>query len=153
MTKKEFDNVVEQRIKKIRTVLKDKQAEYAPGDDAFHNFKEAGRILGTSPEMALMGFMSKHLTSLLDMAKGQQVMTKANIDEKCGDVVNYLILLEGIMLESCGVIPDLGTKGLVDAMLCSRCNSPKAPADQWCPACTEELDRQYESSQGMDNGS
>lgn len=102
----EFNKVVEERIEKIRKVLADKGAEYATNDDRYHNFRIAARMLGTTPEKALKGMMVKHEVSVMDLIelaeKSPEKLTAALIDEKIGDNINYLILLEGMLKECCG---------------------------------------------------
>lgn len=101
MTRTEFSvHVVEERLKKIRTVLSQKAGEYANNGNFDHNFQEAARIKNESPEEALWGMAAKHLVSVQDLVYGRQKLTKEAVDEKIGDLVNYLILLEGILIES-----------------------------------------------------
>ena len=103
MKAEEFDLIVENRIKSIQKVLVEKSAEYASPVDRFHNFNVAARIINTSPEKALLGMMLKHLVSVLDMIdyarKTPERLTVPLIDEKIGDTVNYLVLLEGLLKE------------------------------------------------------
>lgn len=94
-----FDNLVKRRIDKIQTILCSKAKEYATDRDRFHNFKMAARMNGTTPEEALKGMMLKHEVAVLDMIKDTDKATKEMIDEKLGDNINYLILLEGLLKE------------------------------------------------------
>ena len=79
-----------------------KDKEYTRGDDKLHNFKRAGMVLGVSPEEALLGMMSKHVVSVLDMTAdviaGNHPI-QALIDEKFSDLHNYFFLLEGLIRE------------------------------------------------------
>ena len=97
----DFNDIVEHRIEQIRTVLTQKAKEYASEQDRFHNFNRAGEILGISPERALVGMMVKHFVSVLDLVenseKHPEKLNDAIIDEKIGDLCNYLILLEGLL--------------------------------------------------------
>jgi len=103
MKAEEFDVIVENRINSIRTVLVEKAKEYSSPDDRFHNFNVAARIINTSPEKALLGMVLKHLVSVLDMIdyaeKTPERLTIPLIDEKCGDLCNYILLLEGLLKE------------------------------------------------------
>lgn len=94
----EFDMVVEARCEKINKVLVAKAKEYAQGQNRFHNFDVAARIHDTTPEQALLGMMSKHLVSVIDLINDPECATEYLVDEKVGDTVNYLILLEGLLL-------------------------------------------------------
>lgn len=96
-----FEKVLDERINKIITTLRKKAKEYAR-EDRLHNFKVAARRLGVTPERALLGMKEKHEVSVLDIIddidKGIRP-TKALIDEKIGDSINYSILLEALLLE------------------------------------------------------
>jgi len=101
MNKDQFDEIVERRTRKIAETLTTKAKEYAADDDRFHNFNLAARIAGTTPEKALKGMMLKHIVSVFDLIEWSYVddgrLNEAIIDEKIGDTINYLILLEGMM--------------------------------------------------------
>ena len=98
-----FNKVLKERLLKIEKVLSNKAEEYAKGTNRYHNFEIASRILGKSREEALLGMMAKHWVSVLDLI--HQVtsipsnLKKEIIDEKIGDSINYLILLEGMLLD------------------------------------------------------
>jgi len=99
---KDFNRIVEQRIDKIRDVLSNKAKEYSSDDDRFHNFKRAGEMLRIEPEQALIGMFAKHMVSIMDMVRDIARGEKQPIfmwDEKIGDAINYLILLEGLVTE------------------------------------------------------
>ena len=99
MKNHQFEAVLESRIMKIRDVLKSKAKEYAVGD-RMYNFKRAAEIGRTTPEKALIGMFLKHLVSVLDMVEGNIVATPYLVEEKIGDAINYLILLEAMMVEN-----------------------------------------------------
>lgn len=101
MTNKEFSDLLENRFTKTRDVLAKKASEYARGD-RLSNFKRAAGAMGCTPEQALIGMMMKHIVSIIDCvndkASGKNIST-AMWDEKIGDAVNYLHLLEGLIKE------------------------------------------------------
>lgn len=102
MKAEKFNEVVEERISKIKSTLVRKAAEYSSDDDRLHNFKVAARINGETPEKALWGMMSKHLVSVIDIISGTSAGKLPNADmrdEKIGDAINYLILLEALLIE------------------------------------------------------
>ena len=73
-------------------------------------------MLGQSPEKALVGMLAKHLVSILDIVDAipKQIPTPALVEEKIGDAVNYLILLEALLKERIGsgiLIPNKTIKG------------------------------------------
>ena len=102
MNKIKFDECVENRIDRIRKVLTAKAEEYSTEGNRFHNFDVAARILDCTPERALQGMMLKHIVSVLDLIQWaeeeEDLITATVIDEKIGDTINYLILLEGLLL-------------------------------------------------------
>jgi len=100
-----FDAVVERRCDLIKSVLVNKAKEYASDVDRLHNFKVAAKLGRDemTPEQALWGMLRKHIVSVIDIiedtAKGKYP-SAAMRDEKVGDSVNYLILLEALLIES-----------------------------------------------------
>lgn len=92
MTQAEFDIIVEERIAKIRKILKSKGDEYAT-EDRMYNFKRTAQVLDCTPQRALLGFLAKHWVSVMDIIEGKSL----TIDEKIGDCINYLILLEALL--------------------------------------------------------
>ena len=97
----EFSKVVDNRIEKIIGTLQKKAIEYSGDGDRFHNFNVAARIIGSTPEKALQGMMLKHLVSVFDLVEwaqtGDERLSESMIDEKIGDLINYLILLEAML--------------------------------------------------------
>lgn len=98
MDNQHFNEILEKRIEMIRDTLSTKAQEYAIGD-RLYNFKRAADILKTTPEKALLGMLSKHLVSVMDLANGSLKKSDEMINEKVGDAINYLILLEALMKE------------------------------------------------------
>ena len=96
-----FKEILESRIEKTRAVLSKKEAEYAEGGNRYHNFDEAAKLLNVSPEEALVGMWVKHVVSIFDMVRTISLENLAPpdslVDEKIGDAINYLILLEGMI--------------------------------------------------------
>ncbi len=97
-----FEQVLLSRIAKTKEVLGSKSKEYSSDEDKLHNFKRAARMLGCTPEQALIGFMTKHVISILDMVDGLAKGKTYPIgvwSEKLGDNINYNILLEALVQE------------------------------------------------------
>lgn len=99
MTATEFDVILNDRINKMRVVLGTKAGEYAT-DDRLHNFKSAALQFGEPPTAVCWYYMLKHLMSIKDLATGVKPATPATIDEKIGDAVNYLVLMEALFREA-----------------------------------------------------
>ncbi len=104
MTTEEFNKLVIDRCEKTMAILTQKASEYARGD-RLSNFTAAAGFLQCTPERALQGMRIKHEVSLRDMvddlSRGALGMTAAasQWDEKIGDDINYLILLEALVRE------------------------------------------------------
>ena len=107
----DFDDVLKERLRKTESVLAAKAQEYATGENRYHNFHRAAELLGCTPEQALMGMLAKHLVSVLDMVEVTAELgwrpwpSEDMIDEKIGDTINYLILLEGLLKQRSGRAP------------------------------------------------
>ena len=103
MNSQKFDEILKRRLKLIEKILSSKRKEYASGDDRLHNFKIAARIDNESPEKSLWGMAKKHLVCIIDMIREIENNSfnrdTAYIDEKLGDMQNYLVLLEALLKE------------------------------------------------------
>lgn len=110
MNASDFDSVVKNRIALIEKILVAKRAEYAPdGGDRLHNFNRAASMLGCSRERALIGMWTKHIISILDIVDGLSPASPISIplvEEKIGDAINYLILLEAMLKERYEITKD-----------------------------------------------
>lgn len=101
MSTGQFEKILEQRLGMIRDVLGVKAKEYASSQDRLWNFRRAAALLGGTAESALLGMLTKHIVSIYDMVdtmpdkKYPVVMWQ----EKIGDAINYLILLEALVTE------------------------------------------------------
>ena len=106
MNRLEFNKIVVNRINLINQVLASKGKEYAGDSDVFHNFKSAtGLSFHSSPEKVAWEFAVKHFQSIKDLLEHVDVdganghPTETYIEEKIGDAINYLILIEAMLKE------------------------------------------------------
>ena len=100
MTRDFFEAVLAHRIALINKGLTNKNREYATAENPMHNFDRAAEVLRQSPEKCLVGFWMKHIISILDMVDSNLDMilpTGERIEEKIGDAINYLIILEAML--------------------------------------------------------
>lgn len=99
----DFNKHVESRVKKSLDVLITKAKEYAVGDDRLHNFRTASKLKKTTMSDACLGMALKHFVSIIDItnavASKDALVTKDVLDEKFGDALNYLLLLEACLIE------------------------------------------------------
>lgn len=97
-----FDQLLTLRFEKMQRLMGSKASEYASDKDRLHNFKRAGALLECSPERALIGMLTKHIVSVLDIVDNVDVGQKVKAEfweEKIGDVMNYCHLLDALMHE------------------------------------------------------
>jgi hypothetical protein len=103
MTSKEFMEIAQARVVHCLALMEVKKGpEYSRGGDRFSNFRRAGQLLGVKPTTALLGFLTKHLVSVIDIVNdieaGRPVILE-QFEEKITDSINYLLLLEGLAKE------------------------------------------------------
>jgi hypothetical protein len=97
MTNEFADSIIESRIQKIKDTLLVKAKEYVRNDDRMHNFNVGATIKDAPREQIIDDFMLKHYISYRDMLNdinNNNLPTAAYVDEKIGDIINYLILFE-----------------------------------------------------------
>ena len=101
MIASKFNEVTEKRIKMCLDMLGIKSEEYAT-DDRLHNFKVAGKLQNCTPIKALGGMMCKHTVSVYDLINDFEAGKEIPIElwnEKIGDSINYLLLLNAMVVE------------------------------------------------------
>lgn len=96
----DFETVFARQIEQSKNTLVGKAKEYADDTDRLHNFKVAAAMAQNTPKQACWGLVVKHLTSLSDMVKSDDIYPVAVWDEKIGDSINYLILLRALEFEA-----------------------------------------------------
>lgn len=105
MTRKQFvQDVVQRRVQLIQEVLEHKNSEYADKEDVFKAFTESLPLSFHDTKQAVAWeFMVKHLQSIKMIieakAKTGKLPNEKVLEEKIGDAVNYLILIEGMFKE------------------------------------------------------
>lgn len=103
MNQQEFDKILEKRLTITRDVLAAKGKEYKEVGkrDRLHNFNRGAEMEKTTRERYLRSLWLKHLVLLFDIIDDWQEdkVTTEIIDEKIGDSINYLILLEAMLKE------------------------------------------------------
>lgn len=102
MKHEEFLQILQRRIDLCRKTLAAKSKEYASEDDKLYNFKRGAAVLNKNQIEVLVGYMTKHLISVMDTARMATVGIHPSVevvDEKIGDLINYLILLEATITE------------------------------------------------------
>jgi hypothetical protein len=105
MDSKRFEEIAKIRVAECLELMEVvKGLEYSRGGDRLSNFKRAGELQHVTPEVALLGMMSKHLVSIIDIIydidKGIP-FSLPQLQEKITDTINYFLLLEGLVEERC----------------------------------------------------
>ena len=102
MNSDQFEKLVEARLGHCHRTLQLKAKEYATSD-RLHNFKVAAALQDIEPETALLGMWAKHIVSIRDIIEDIEhrgkIPKSALLSEKITDVVNYALLLEGLIEE------------------------------------------------------
>lgn len=106
MNRQEFNKHVEHVFERTANVLLKKGNEYSKVENVFHNFENAtGISLHDEPTSVAWEFLVKHLQSIKDMLielEATCLKPKFNeevVEEKFGDAINYLILIEGMLMQ------------------------------------------------------
>ena len=104
MNKETFDKLVNERIRKNLETLGVKGEGYARGGDRLIQFKEVAMRNHETPEKSLHGMAEKHNVTIQfaiqDINNGDtDFITQKWIDDKIGDAINYLLMLEGLLVE------------------------------------------------------
>ena len=101
MNQKAFITLLEKIFDRTRQVLARKRNEYIHNQDVFSSFKKGTQMsFHSMPEKVAWEYACKHLESIKSMLdnidKGQEPDAEL-INEKFGDAINYLILIEGML--------------------------------------------------------
>lgn len=95
----EFNVLLHDWLVRIERILGQKAGEYAQDGDRLFNFRLAAKINGQTMPQALWGMATKHLVSVMDLVEGRLQPTPEIVEEKCTDLVNYIILLSAVLYE------------------------------------------------------
>jgi hypothetical protein len=104
MNAHEFNKRVIGRQLACRDILMAKAVEYAGDKDRLESFKRAAKIQGITPAGALLGMMAKHWVSIAMMIDQDKYGDGygAMWSEKITDTINYLHLLECVLVDMIG---------------------------------------------------
>jgi hypothetical protein len=109
MTTEELNKLLTERYYKSKEVLVSKGKEYGVESDTLKSFKEQAEFsMHNTPMSVGWELMVKHLYSVRRIIREYELEDKkpdqAMIDEKFGDAINYLILIEALFKE-CSMEP------------------------------------------------
>ena len=103
MTHAEFNKLAQYVINRVCGLLDVKGEEYnssSVSKDRLYNFKRRAELLKTTPGYVCLSDITKHLTSLLDLLGWGAPFNEEKVEEKCGDIITYCVLLEAILKDA-----------------------------------------------------
>ena len=93
MNHERFEKLMRELDGNSMETLLAKNAKYAPGDDALHNFHSGGDVFGGTAAQACWGYLTKHLVALRDKVQNNDFHNREDLLEKCQDSINYIRFL------------------------------------------------------------
>jgi hypothetical protein len=103
MNQETFNFHLSARLRLIEATLGSKGVEYSTGGDRLKNFRTGAMEQRTIPEDYLAGLVTKQKISVWDyieeLVVGKDVRSLELWQEKLTDVINYMILLEMLIIE------------------------------------------------------
>lgn len=93
MTKEKFDKLVDYMIEKSGKTLKEKNAKYAPENDALHNFHYGAQMDNSTTAQTIWHYWKKHLVALMDKISRDDWEDLEDAEEKIQDSINYLLFI------------------------------------------------------------
>ena len=99
MTNEQFMFHIQAASERRKVILVKKEKEYSNGKDRLEQFHRAGSAQNILPTEALVGMMTKHFTSLTDMAKDPSNHTFEQWHERLDDLRNYCDLLDALVTD------------------------------------------------------
>ena len=101
MTKEELLALHTATMTACRAIMEKKNADYTGGsDDPFANFRVA-EVMGVPAESGiLLRVMDKMQRIKSFIAKGELQVENESAEDACDDIINYMVLIKGLMRES-----------------------------------------------------
>ena len=100
MKRDKFEILLGKVFSRTTNVLTKKSKEYATDKDVFQSFKNGtGFSFHNEAEKVAYEYLCKHLESIKTMLSD---LNNNPPDEKIGDAINYLIIIEGLLKERIG---------------------------------------------------
>lgn len=116
MTNKAFYELMQNTFGDALVIAKQKGADYTKGsEDALANFKEGGKAIGIDPKEVCWIFMNKHYQAITNYVRTDGQSESEPIAERIKDMINYLVLLQAIIIEDTTIseLPEMKDSGLV----------------------------------------
>jgi hypothetical protein len=101
MTNTEFSELMNTIFTDCSKISKAKGNDYTRGsEDALANFKEVGKGIEIHPMDVCWIFMNKHYQAITNYVKTKGQSESEPISERIKDLINYLVLLQGLINEN-----------------------------------------------------
>lgn len=101
MTHERLNKLIADILSETGKTFAKKNEEYSR-EDALSNFKKAANAKNCTPEDALLGMLTKHWVSVVDLIQDidqNKIAPLSMWEEKCGDIRVYMMLLEALVNE------------------------------------------------------
>lgn len=115
MTNKAFYELMNNIFADALIIAEQKGADYTKGStDALANFKEGGKAIGIDPKEVCWIFMNKHYQAITNYVRTDGKSESEPISERIKDMINYLVLLQAIIIEETDIIemPEIMDPGI-----------------------------------------
>jgi hypothetical protein len=100
MSNKDFYELMKALFAKCEEIARKKGADYTKGSvDALANFKEGGAAINVDALDVCWIFTNKHWQAITNYVKTEGQSESEPIDERIKDMINYLVLMHGIIVE------------------------------------------------------
>jgi hypothetical protein len=100
MTNSEFYTLMDRLFQDAKAIAKSKGEDYTRGsEDALANFKEAAKESNLDPKQVWYIYARKHWVAINNYIKTNGQSESEPISERIKDLVNYLVLLHGLIVE------------------------------------------------------
>lgn len=104
-----FMNLYDETLSEARDIVKAKNVDYGATDDVLSNFKRTAGCVGVSPVEGVLIRIEDKLGRILNFSKKQKFEIKdESVKDTVRDVINYILLMQGLILERDKEIPAPG---------------------------------------------
>ena len=103
MTSKQLEDLSELLLGSAKEVMFKKNQDYSKikgGGDALSQFKETAKDLGVSPLAVWYVYAKKHWSAIQAYVKNNGVVESEPIEERMVDMINYILLLNGLLIDA-----------------------------------------------------
>lgn len=92
----DYYDAIDNQINLIKEIIETKNNGYASNVDKLSNFNYGAKISGKTAKEVCLGYMLKHICSVMDIINEEKEFSKETIEEKFNDFINYIILMYAI---------------------------------------------------------